>query len=348
MREFFCIEDFFCDFIKIIGQNIIGSDKMFNIRTDMAIEAGAIYNKNDEEIGKLNGIKYDSEETDFYKVTRVKVENENGEKLIGKPIGNYITVDAPKISSENIEVYNKVAKQLKEEIENLTDFEGEKTVLVAGLGNERMTPDAFGPKVISALSVTRHIYSTDRISDYQHKNKVCAIAPGVLGTTGIETGEIIKGVVDRVKPDIVICIDALATRSLNRISTSFQMCDTGIVPGSGVGNRRNALNIDTLGVPVIAIGVPTVVDAATVANDTMDKVYEVVKAYSPKMSSDIGFLAKLNSEERYTLIREILSPQEGNLIVSPKDIDAVIDCVSYIVADALNRLFGNDSETLSI
>ncbi len=321
---------------------------MFNIRTDMAIEAGAIYNKNHKEISNLNGIKHQMRKTDHYKVTHVVIENEEGEKLVGKPKGNYITVDAPKILYNEEKTVDEVTNCIGEELANLANFGGEKTILVIGLGNERMTPDAFGPKVISKLMVTRHIFSMDNLHKNLSGNRVCAIAPGVLGTTGIETGEIIKGVTERVKPDIIICIDALATRSLKRISTSFQMSDTGIVPGSGVGNRRNALNSDTLGVPVIAIGVPTVVDAATIANDTMDAVYQVVKKHSDKKSQDIGFVGRLESEDRYTLIKEILNPQEGNLIVSPKDIDSVIECVSGIVADALNRLFGNDMNVLSI
>ena len=321
---------------------------MFDIRTDMAIEAGAIYNKDHKEISNLNGIKHQTRETDYYKVTHVVIENEEGEKLVGKPKGNYITVDAPEILYKGQNTLNNVVSCLEEELSKLADFDGEKTILVVGLGNVKMTPDAFGPKVISKLTVTRHIFSMDDLYENASGNKVCAIAPGVLGTTGIETEESIKGVTERIKPDIVICIDALATRSLKRISTSFQMSDTGIVPGSGVGNRRNALNTDTLGVPVIAIGVPTVVDAATIANDAMDAVYEVVKKHSDKRTLDIGFVGRLESEERYTLIKEILNPQEGNLIVSPKDIDSVIECVSDIVADSLNKLFGNDKNVLSI
>ncbi len=214
---------------------------------------------------------------------------------------------------------------------------GKNNVLIVGLGNRNITPDALGPKVTDGIVVTRHLKEQKIITD--EVVSVSAISPGVLGVTGIETGEIINSVVEKTKPDIIIAIDALAARSIDRVTTTIQIGDTGIIPGSGIGNSRNAVTKDVLGVPVIAIGVPTVVDAATVANDSIDMLTNEVKNELGENSALYGALKKLDDQNRHTLIKQILVPHVGNLIVTPTEIDSVIDDVSDIISQSINDVF---------
>jgi len=209
-------------------------------------------------------------------------------------------------------------------------------LLVIGLGNWNVTPDALGPKVVSRLMVTRHLleYVPDQVDE--GVRPVCAVSPGVLGITGIETGEIVRGIVDRVKPDVVIAIDALASRKMERVNTTIQIADTGISPGSGVGNKRMELSRETLGVPVIAIGVPTVVDAATMANDTIDLVIDNLIREAKEDSHFYNMLKNIDRNEKYQLIQEVLQPYVGNLVVTPKEIDDVVDRIAKVIANGLN------------
>ena len=211
--------------------------------------------------------------------------------------------------------------------------------MVVGLGNWNVTPDALGPKVINRLMVTRHMIqiAPDQVQD--GLRPVCAISPGVMGITGIETGEIIKGVVEKVRPDVLICIDALASRKLDRVNTTIQLADTGIVPGSGVGNKRMELSKKTLGIPVIAIGVPTVVDAATIANDAIDLVLDSMIEQAGQNGQDSQFyvtLKNMNRDEKYAMIKQLMEPYVGNLIVTPKEVDEVIDRIAKVIANGLN------------
>ena len=199
----------------------------------------------------------------------------------------------------------------------LEPFSGDNSFLVAGLGNWNITPDALGPKAISGLLVTRHLKAYMPEHFDESVKGVCAISPGVLGITGIETNEIIKGVVNHVEPCAVIAIDALASRRVERVNTTIQISDTGISPGAGVGNSRGALNKETIGVPVIAVGVPTVVDAATIAVDALENLID-------------------ESEDKYRLVRDLLSPYYKNLIVAPKNMDAMITDMSNIISAGLN------------
>ncbi len=310
---------------------------MANIRTDLAIEASALFNKSSEEIKKIDGVQVITEESEGVKVTHVKITNENGEKTIGKKIGNYITIDSPKIRDNDEEIFESTSAILCEKLKDVLKLKKDSTVLVVGLGNWNVTPDALGPKVISKLYVTRHLF--EYVPSYLDENTrpVCAVSPGVLGLTGIETSEIIKGITDMVKPDIIIAIDALASRKTDRISTTIQIADTGITPGSGIGNRRKSLNEEYLGVPVIAIGVPTVVDAATVANDAIELLVENIS----NSASDDSYMKKIadsfDMEHRYPLIKELLTPYVGNLIVTPKEVDLIIEDVSKIIANGINN-----------
>ena len=236
---------------------------MYNFRTDLASERKDIYQKANNVEDQIDGIESEKEEVnEDIKIERVKITNENGERAIGKPIGDYITIDIQKLKiaqEEEIKVAaDIVSKELKKIIDKHIDKQGE--ILVVGLGNIYVTPDSLGPKVINEIEVTRHIINYMPQYVVEGTRMVSAIAPGVLGTTGIETVEILKGVVDNINPKLLIVIDALASRSIERISSTVQISDTGIVPGAGVGNTRNEISQRTLGIPVIALGIPTVVD----------------------------------------------------------------------------------------
>ena len=205
-------------------------------------------------------------------------------------------------------------------------------ILVVGLGNLYVTPDALGPKVVPEIEVTRHILEYMPSIMPEDTRSVSAISPGVLGVTGIETMEILKGVVQNVKPKLLIVIDALATRSIDRISSSIQIADTGIVPGAGVENTRKEISKKTLGIPVIAIGIPTVVDLATITNECIDIFIESLQEKA--MSND--YLNKLKENDNYEEIKEALVPKDYNMIVTPKEIDKLIENMSKIVSSAIN------------
>ena len=235
---------------------------MFNFRTDLAVERTNMYRKANK-LETIDGIETEEQQiNDKISVSRVKITNENGEQAIGKPKGTYTTIDFKQFKIAESEDIEKASEVLSQELKNIIDshITKQEDILVVGLGNIYVTPDALGPKVINEIDVTRHIIKY--LPQYIDENArpVTAIAPGVLGTTGIETLEILKGVVDNIKPKLLIVIDALASRSIERISSTIQIADTGIVPGAGVGNTRKEISKNTLGIPVIAIGIPTVVD----------------------------------------------------------------------------------------
>lgn len=308
---------------------------MVGIRTDLAIEAREFYNKQENK-SEIPGVEVDVDKEENYTVTRVKVIEDVGAKIIGKPKGNYITVEVPKLRENDRDLQDDVGKVLAEEVTRLVSLNDQSVIMVVGLGNWNITPDALGPRVVEHLLVTRHIkeYVPDQIDE--GVRSVCAIAPGVLGITGIETSEIIRGIVDKVKPDIVIAIDALASRKMDRIITTIQLADTGINPGSGVGNNRRELSRESMGVPVIAIGVPTVVDAATMASDTIDMMVDTLINESSKNGEFYSMLKNMDKTEKNKLINEVISPYIGNLMVTPKEIDRLIDDIAIVIANGLN------------
>jgi len=234
----------------------------FNFRTDLASERRDIYQKANK-LDQIEGIQTTQEDiNENIKVERVQIINQNGEQAIGKPMGNYITIDVKKLKIAGEDEIQKASEVVSSELRNLIDKHIQKKdeILVVGLGNVYVTPDALGPKVINEIDVTRHLINYLPQYVEEGTRPVCAVAPGVLGTTGIETIEILKGIVDNTKPKLVMVIDALASRSIDRISSTIQISDTGIVPGAGVGNTRKEISQATLGIPVIALGIPTVVD----------------------------------------------------------------------------------------
>lgn len=307
---------------------------MSRIRTDLAVEAKEIYSKQNK--GNTTGVEVEEYEEDDIKVTNVKVVSEYGEKMMGKPMGTYITIDMPKQVQYDSDAMDRVSQTLSKCLTPLIELEDSMTTLVVGLGNWNVTPDAIGPKVVSRMMITRHLKQLMPDSIDEGIRPVCAIAPGVLGITGIETGEIIRGVVEKIKPNLIIAIDALASRKMERVNTTIQIGDTGISPGSGVGNKRMEISKKTLGVPVIAIGVPTVVDAATMANDTIDLVIDEMIKQSKKGSEFFSMLKGLDKNDKQRLIEEILNPYVGDLMVTPKEVDMVIDGVSKIIANGIN------------
>ncbi len=300
----------------------------------MADEASAIYKR---EKSQIDGVDTEYANEDSISVSKVYITNENGEKVIGKKIGTYVTIDSPDIRKNDEDICNKTIDILTRELKNMMNLKERSTVLVVGLGNWNVTPDALGPKVVSELKVTRHLFEHLPNAVEKGMRPMCAVSPGVLGITGIETGEIVKGVVDMVKPDVIIAIDALASRRMDRISTSIQLADTGISPGSGIGNKRRALDKEYLGVPVIAMGVPTVVDAATVANDAIELLIECINKNLDDTSKLKSFAHFLDNDGRYPLIKEVLSPYVGDLVVTPKEVDGIIEEVSHIIACSINN-----------
>lgn len=306
-----------------------------NARTDLAVETREMYSKSNQM--EVPGVMVETEKLNDLTVTRVRIDTQEGSKIMSKAIGNYITVDAPDLNQGIKEVNDSAIEALGNEIQTLIkDTRPNGIVLIVGLGNWNVTPDALGPKVVSKIAVTRHI--TEYAKEYLEENvrPVCAVAPGVLGTTGIETGEIIKGIVEKVKPDLIIAIDALASRRMERISTTIQIADTGINPGSGVGNRRMGLTKETLGVPVIAVGVPTVVDAVTVANDSFDILINNLTKQAQEGSEFFNILKNMEESDKNDLIKEVLAPYVGELVVTPKEIDSIITNISDVVAGGIN------------
>lgn len=308
---------------------------MMNFRTDLALERRDLYKKANNIEKEVQGIETEEESVgEKLKIARVKVLDKQGEEAIGKPIGTYVTIDVKGLKIANEEEIQKASEVVTKELKSLIEkhIDGKAPILVVGLGNLYVTPDALGPKVINEIDITRHLlqYMPEVLDE--NTRPVSAVSPGVLGTTGIETQEILKGIVDNIKPQLIIIIDALASRSIERISSSIQIADTGIVPGAGVGNARKELTQETLGVPVIAMGIPTVVEAATIAADSLTLFIQ--KVQDQAQSND--FLNQLQEEDKYEMIKEVLAPSDYNFIVTPKEIDGLIENMKDIVARGIN------------
>lgn len=308
---------------------------MINFRTDLALERRDLFKKANNIENEVQGIETEEEESgEKLKTTRVKVLDKQGEEAIGKPIGTYITIDVKGLKIANEEEIQKASEVVTKELKSLIGkhIDEKAPILVVGLGNLYVTPDALGPKVINEIDITRHLlqYMPEVLDE--NTRPVSAVSPGVLGTTGIETQEILKGIIDNIKPQLIIIIDALASRSIERISSSIQLADTGIVPGAGVGNARKELTEATLGVPVIAMGIPTVVEAATIAADSLTLFIQKVQEQA--QSND--FLNQLQEEDKYEMIKEVLAPSDYNFIVTPKEIDGLIENMKDIVARGIN------------
>ncbi len=294
------------------------------IRTDLAMEARELH-------PELAGVEEETFTRDNVSVSRITITSMQAAEALEKRMGRYVTLDAPELALKPTGLFEAVSRELARELVFLMgNLAPDAPVLVAGLGNRAVTPDSLGPRVADAIYVTRHIkqYMADAMPETVRE--VSALAPGVLGMTGVETREIIQGVVERTKPALIIAVDSLASRRAARISTTIQLTDTGICPGAGIGNIRCGLNDETLGVPVIAIGVPLVVYAGTIARDTISLIADETGRHAEE--EHIKDLAD-------KLIREHI----GELIVTPKEIDALVADMTKIVADGINRaLLGMD------
>lgn len=279
---------------------------MLKRRTDLAVEATQLWQEQAGETTQLRGVQARDSVREGYKVTTVRILDESGAQALGKPVGTYITVELDGLLRREEDAFPRAARALAAELSGLLDLKEGDAVLVAGLGNRAITPDGIGPKAADHTLVTRHL--VERVPEqFGAFRPVSALAAGVLGTTGMESGELISAVVEKTRPACVLAVDALASRSLRRVGRTVQLSDTGIVPGSGVGNHRMALNRETLGVPVIAIGVPTVVDAATLACDLL---------------SEAG---------REDLDPAALSGAGENLIVTPREVDTQVGDLAKVI-----------------
>jgi len=308
---------------------------MYNFRTDLADERRDIFRKANNIEDEISGVETEQKEVGKYvKVTKVKILNEEGEQALGKPKGNYITIDIKLLNVAGEEEIQSASEALTDELKALINTHIEETdpILVVGLGNIYVTPDALGPKVIAEIDITRHLFEyLPQLVD-ENTRPVSAIAPGVLGTTGIETLEILKGIIENVRPKLLIVIDALASRSMERISSTIQVADTGIIPGAGVGNKRKELSKQTLGIPVIAIGVPTVVEAAIIANESINLFIDNLQ----QEAKSNEYLNQLRNEDKYEQIKQTLIPNDYNFIVTPKEIDELIENMTSVIARGIN------------
>lgn len=310
---------------------------MSRIRTDLAMEVQEFYREQNRDC-EPDGVRSVTEQRDGVTVTRLEITDERGERLMGIPVGRYTTLECENLSSCPPDSAETISKRLAEELCRLLPTDC-RVVLVAGLGNWNITPDALGPKTVSGLFVNRHLkelFSGGRTEE----KEVCAVTPGVLGLTGIETGEIVRGIADSLKPDCIVAVDALASRKMSRVNAVIQLSDTGIRPGSGVGNHRFALSEESVGVPVIGLGVPTVVDAATIAADAVELLVQALYAQSSKKEEMHRLSVLLN--DPYRALREVLHKE--NLIVTPKDADSAVTAISGILASGMNLAFHPDFE----
>ena len=315
------------------------SDKYINFKTDMADERVDTY-KRVNNLTEIDGVKVESKNDEIVTTTTVDVLNENGATALSKEIGKYITMEIKDIKYLEEKDKNKIINTLSNEIKNLIGEDKTKSILVVGLGNIYVTPDSLGPKVVQSVDITRHLINFAKDLVEPDTRSVSALSPGVLGTTGIETSEIITSVCNEVKPDIVIAIDSLASSSINRLGTTIQLSNTGITPGAGVRNKREGINQNTLNVPVIAIGVPTVVDMATITSEAIDKMVEVTKQKIENGDNSVSkeqierVINIFNDDNKYNMIANALDTD--NFIVTPKEIDDVIQIVSDLISGGIN------------
>ena len=308
---------------------------MFNFRTDLADERRDIYKRANNLENEIDGVETEEKEiNENIKLTKVKIINEKGSHVLAKPIGTYTTIDVKNLKIATDEEIQKASEVLTKELKDLINLhiKNEEDILVVGLGNQFVTPDSLGPKVINEVEVTRHLLKYMPQYVTPGTRPISAISPGVLGTTGIETLEILKGIVNEVKPKLLIVIDALASRSIERISSTIQLADTGIVPGAGVGNTRKELSMDTLGIPVIAIGIPTVVELATIVSEGIDIFISRLQDKSESNEK----LNEIKEKDNYEEVKEALNVGDYNMIVTPKEIDTLIENMKDIVARGLN------------
>ncbi|MCI8949340.1 MAG: GPR endopeptidase [Lachnospiraceae bacterium] len=316
------------------------------LRTDLALEEKERFPGDGGEIRGVSLQEWYQQERQI-KITEVKILNRQGAKAMGKEMGTYLTIEAHGIEKKGKGLEKRLTDELAVQIRKLSkgiqgreEKKAPEHVLVVGLGNLYVTPDSLGPRVLQHLQVTRHLdgqYGEGFLKEHDLAS-ISGIAPGVMAQTGMETAEILKGVVQETKPELMIAIDALAARSVRRLGCTIQLTDTGIRPGSGVGNHRNGLTRETLGIPVLAIGVPTVVGAAAIVQDTIEAMVKALEM--GKTTRGTGqYLSGLDPEEQYALIRELLEPEFGPMFVTPPDIEERVEQLGSVIAEAIELAF---------
>ena len=290
------------------------------IRTDLALEATERFQAENVEVRGVEIRERYDEEKDV-RTTVVRITTENGARTMGKPQGTYITIEAPDLSVPDEDYHREISEEVAHHLRELIDLGRQQSILVVGLGNQEITADSLGPRAVSNLHMTRHVIREYGLKSNEHMkmHQISGIVPGVMAQTGMETLEIVRGVVSETKPDLVIAVDALAARSTTRLNT-----DTGISPGSGVGNHREGLNEENLSVRVIGIGVPTVVDAATIVHDSMAELLEA-----------------LEEDEQKEFLEEMISPKLYTMFVTPKDVDETVRYLSFTISEGLNLAFSD-------
>ena len=326
----------------------------YPIRTDLALESQERLKK---DRGNVRGIRFFEEKRkNGIIVSTVVIDTENAAKAMGRPKGTYVTIEAPEMIEEDAGYHRDISMELAKILRDMLPkskfpkiSENMETgidvsVLVVGLGNREVTPDALGPKVVDNMFITRHImneFGRYAFSD-ENVSRISGIVPGVMAQTGMECVEILKGIVKETQPELIITVDALAARNVKRLGRTIQLTDTGITPGSGIGNHRNAINEQSLGLPVISLGVPTVVNAATIVADAMSELIEAE-------ASSCQDLEKLDEQQRQELGHGLLSPKLNELFVTPKNIDESIKQLSFLLSEGLNiALLGNKEENAGI
>ena len=320
---------------------------MFEIRTDLAVEEKESF---PGDGGEVNGVslKEWKRASGNIKLTEVVILDGRGAKAMGKPKGTYVTIEADDLGKEDEgyhrEVSEELAAQLKKMVQELKRKQeipdkGPVQMLAVGLGNPSVTPDALGPQVLGNIRVNRNM----NLAQYGKDTILSGIVPGVMAQTGMETAEIVKGLIRETKPDMILAIDALAARSIRRLGTTIQLTNTGIHPGSGVGNHRHSLTRESLGVPVLAIGVPTVVGAAAIVHDTISTLIKTLAGHMETKGMG-DFLEQLDPDEQYQLIRELLEPEFGSLYVTPPDIDQTLKRLSYTISEGIHLAFYENSQ----
>ena len=310
----------------------------FKVRTDLALESREAAQRGRRPDDGV--VVREWREPGGCAMTEVRVKSERGARIMGKPVGTYLTMDLGRESGGDEGKLLRAAEQLGQQIAGLaarvlgreeSGFDGVH-VLAVGLGNLYVTPDSLGPKVLGSLQISRNV------ADGEGGPIVSGIVPGVMAQTGMETAEILRGIIRETKPDLVVAVDALAARSVRRLGTTIQLTDTGIHPGSGVGNHRHGLTKKSLGIPVIALGVPTVVGAAAIAQDTVGAVAAALER--DRKTRGVGaWLEQMGEEEQYQLIREVLEPELGQLYVTSPDIDETVKRLSFIISEGIHRAF---------
>lgn len=292
----------------------------YRVRTDLAVESKEKFQKDHVEIEGVE-IQEDYKPEKDIRTTVVKIRTDQGSRVMEKPCGTYITIETPNLVVPDEDFHREVSLELADHLRKLLNLSREHSILVVGLGNREITPDALGPRVVQNLKINRHIvkeYGKAGMGE-EKVHMVSSLVPGVMAQTGMETLEIIRGVVKESGPDAVIAVDALAARSTKRLNCTIQLTDTGISPGSGVCNFRDGLSEATLGIPVIGIGVPTVVDAATIVHDAVAEVLE-----------------NLDESEMEEFLGEVITPSLHQMFVTPKDVDETLKMLSFTISEAIN------------